>query len=296
MQYTNEFDLPQPIVDAIVEDDYNRGECNISVTQLWKPPRIVRLENLHGSELRSDIIDNIWSLLGKAVHVILERAEREAITEKRLFIHREGWTISGKFDRLVLHQGKLSDYKVTSAWSVAKDVRETDWEEQLNTYAHILREHNIEVKKLEVVAILRDWRKREAQSSPEYPKKQVEIVPLRLWTKDEAEAKICSRIHLHQNAASSLPECTDSDRWKRGGSFAVLKEGRKRAVRVFDNFVDAEHWRVTQNDCGKMSVESRPPQFIRCESYCVVAPFCSQWKNEPHNPASNHAEMMKGLD
>lgn len=277
MKLTNKYNLPQPIVDAVANDDYDRGDCDLSVTQLWKSPRIVELERQHADKITSDAIDNIWSLLGKAVHEILRRADTTAITEKRLFVEIDGYIISGAFDRMVLLDGLLQDYKVTSSWSVAKDLKDSDWAEQLNTYAYILRRHGVDIKALQVIAILRDWLKREAAKNPDYPQKQVETVDLPLWSDEKCEAALRERVALHKAAKEALPLCSDKDRWTRPPKIAVMKTGNKRAVKLFDDEGAATAWIAEQKDSGKLYLDKRAAQYVRCESYCGVAPFCSQY-------------------
>jgi len=279
MKLTNKFNLPQPIADAVANDDYTKGDATLSVTQLWKSPRIVELERVYGDKLSTDVIDNIWSLLGKAVHEILRRAETVAVTETRLYVEIDGYRISGAFDRLVIDNGLLQDYKVTSAWSVAKDLKETDWAEQLNTYKYILRRHGMEVKALQVVAILRDWMKREAAKNPDYPQKQVEVVDLPLWTDEEAFEKLAERVALHKAAREKLPLCTDAERWARPAKVAVMKGDNKRATKICDTEAEAIEWMGQQSDSKKMFLVNRPAEYIRCNSYCAVAPFCSQFRD-----------------
>jgi hypothetical protein len=40
--------------------------------------------------------------------------------------------------------------------------------------------------------------------------------------------------------ASEVPPCTPEERWGRPTRFAVMKQGQKRAVRVFDTREEAE--------------------------------------------------------
>jgi hypothetical protein len=96
--------LPEAVYNAVRADDYTRGECDLSVTQLISPPRIVELRRRHEQELEEDASDRIWLLIGKVAHGILERAAPSgaAFTEERLFIDIDGWRISGAFDSLVL--------------------------------------------------------------------------------------------------------------------------------------------------------------------------------------------------
>ena len=291
MKLTNKYNLPQPIVDAVANDDYDRVTCDLSVTQLWKSPRIVELEHLHGDKLTTDAIDNIWSLLGKSIHEILRRADTTAITEKRLFVEIDGYIISGAFDRMVLLDGLLQDYKVTSSWSVAKDLKDSDWAEQLNTYAFILRRHGVDTKALQVVAILRDWLKREAAKNPEYPQKQIEVVDLPLWDDDKCLRLLQERVAMHKAAKEALPLCSDKDRWTRPPKVAIMKSGNKRAVKLFDTEGEAVAWIALQKDSGKLYTEKRTATHIRCESYCPVAPFCTQYGGGNINLDGNSEDL-----
>ena len=47
MRWTNEHDLPEPLYRAIIDDPYDKGDAELSVTQLLLPPRIVLLQNLN---------------------------------------------------------------------------------------------------------------------------------------------------------------------------------------------------------------------------------------------------------
>ena len=79
MRITNNLGLPQPIVDAVSNDDYTRGIANISATGLLAPPRQAALLEAHGADLEEDASDRIFSLFGKAIHGILENGGLNAV-------------------------------------------------------------------------------------------------------------------------------------------------------------------------------------------------------------------------
>ncbi len=294
MTITNRLNLPQPLVDAVVNDEYTRGEADISVTGLLSPPRQAVLKEQHAHEITEDVVDRIWSLLGQAVHVILERADSSGITEERLFMDLYGWRISGQFDRLSLTDGVLQDYKVTSTYTIVYGDRLAEWEAQLNLYALLAREHGREIKGIEVVAILRDWMKSKVEPGGNYPPAQVAVVPLELWTPERQLAFLQERVSLHQKARFHLPECTREERWQKDDKWAVMKEGRKSALRVLDSKQEAWDWAdengathqpdpETTNGAplelrGGISIQLRPGESTRCESYCPAAPWCDQFK------------------
>ena len=97
-----------------------------------------------------------------------------------------------------------------------------------------------------------------------------------LWTEEKCEFYLDERIRLHQAARVELPLCTPEERWATADSWALLKEGRKTAVRLFDKEADAQA--ALQAAGAKHTVEHRPGRNVRCESYCSAAPFCDQYQ------------------
>lgn len=267
---TNKHGLPVPLINAMKNDPYTRGRSDISVTQLIQPPQPRKL--LKGREIEEDASDLIWRLLGQAVHTILERAyPGTAIVEKRLFSEVLGWVVSGQFD--VFDNGTLSDYKITSVYAYGRV--KPEWENQLNLLAALARRNSMDVKKLEIVAIFRDWRPKEALSD-DYPSSQVAVVPVQLWPEEKATAYLEERVRVHQ--MENPPPCSDEERWAQPEKWALMMKGRKRAVKLFETkpeitLLDGQYW------------EHRPGAFRRCESYCAAAPFCQQWQGEQKEAA-----------
>lgn len=272
MKYTNHSNLPQPLVTAVTQDPYSRGNADISVTQLISPPRKIALEAKHFDELEEDVSDRIWSLIGQSVHHILERANKTAIAERRLSMKVEDWIVSGAMDA-VYSSGLLQDYKVTSVWQVINGLKE-DWENQLNCYAALLRENGESVTKLQVVAILRDWSVNKAREGGNYPESQVVVIDVPLWPAHFASRWIKDRVILHQQARIILPECSSEDRWEKPTVYAVMKPDRKSAVRLLE---DESSAKAMAAGIDKGFVVKRPGESTRCTSYCSVARFCTQW-------------------
>ena len=118
MKVTNHFNLPGPLINAIKGFDKaykdSRGDTQISVTELISPPLIRRLKKEHWDEIEEDASERVWSILGSAVHSILEHAGSENdLTEERLFLEVDKVKVSGQAD-LYEANGTLSDYKITS--------------------------------------------------------------------------------------------------------------------------------------------------------------------------------------
>lgn len=266
---TNVHALPAAIVAAVQNDPYTGGG-DISVTKLIDAPQRRVLWSKHHDHIVEDVSERIWSLLGQAVHHILERAETGAKVEERLFAEVEGWVLSGQFDRLHLGDKTLQDYKVTTVYK--KDGSET-WTQQLNVLRWLAYQNGYEVDHLEIVAIFRDWRKTDADRKSDYPPAAVHVIPVETWPLDVTEVFIKDRIHKHQAARGGmLTPCTSEERWYSGTKYAVIKPGNKKAYRVWDETPPAEE--IPEG----FVVQERPGEFKRCQHYCDVAAFCPQWQ------------------
>lgn len=75
MKITNKANLPEGIVNTIKNDSYSKGDADYSASQLSTPPQIMQLMRLNGDKIEVDVADEIWKLLGSAVHYILERGQ-----------------------------------------------------------------------------------------------------------------------------------------------------------------------------------------------------------------------------
>ena len=291
MKITNKFNLPEPVYKALIADNYSRGESNRSVTQLIDSPRKRILCAEYDDQIEEDASDLVWRVFGTAVHHIFEEQASGAYTpEERLFAEVDGWVISGAID-IQKDEGNahvtLSDYKTTSVWSVIFGKKE--WHNQLNFYAWLVEQARpVTVKALKVVAVLRDWKKREAEKDPKnYPAAPIIVVDIPLWTEGERDNYVRERVRIHQDAefdrltGADLPFCTPEERWVRPSKVAVMKGKNKRAVRVFDSKEDAEQLVADSDPADKLWVEERVGEAVRCaQGYCGAAPWCNQYLSE----------------
>lgn len=281
MRLTNRLGLPDAIVQAVRNDSYSSGDADMSVTTLLKPVRIVAMERSMEGELVEDAADRIWSLMGQVVHGILERADTTGITERRLTMEVEGWKISGQMDRY--QDGVLQDYKVVTGYKFKGGGVPEEYEAQINVYAELLRQNGHEVKRLEIVGILRDWSKLEARRDHEYPQQQVVVREVKLWEAEKVQAFVRDRVILHKQAQVALPECSPEERWARPGVYALMKVGQKKAVKLYDNAADADAHAST---AANLLVVFRPGQNVRCSNYCSVAHVCTQFSALSAAPSS----------
>lgn len=272
MQITNLTKLPEPLVKAVSQKRAPL-HAQISVTELINPPQMRALMLKHWSELTEDASERIWATMGQLMHKLLEEHGRESeghLIEHTLSSEVEGFTVTGTLD-LYRRDGVLTDYKFVSVWTTIDGVKR-EWEQQLNLYAELLRRHGYAVTRLEIVAIYRDWSKMRAQDSS-YPKSQVKVFEVPLWSEDVAAKFLEERVRLHKLAEEgAFIECSAEERWERSTKYALMKRGRKSAIRLFDTH-EAATVAVSQSD---HYIETRPGASIRCEAYCSVAAFCQQ--------------------
>lgn len=281
MKLTNKYGLPEGYCQAVRDDPYDKGESRYSVTELIGPPLIRLLRERHWDELEEDVSDRVWSLFGQVSHGILERAARATgnvdFVEKRLFIERMGVKVGGQIDLCTTNDTFttiITDYKTTSVYSVMSGGK-SEWEQQLNLYAHICRENKIPVDGLEIVALLRDWRPSELVKKPGYPPVPVQAIKIPLWDVDRAEKYLMARIQLHleADAMAAAPVCSPEERWERPAKWAIMTPGKERASKVCDTYQEAANLRKSNQ-----TIEKRPGMAIRCQSYCPVAKFCEYGK------------------
>jgi len=282
MTITNNFGLPDPVFRALSHDGYTPGtkKADISVTTLIGPPKINQLKKRHDDKIVVDASDMIWALLGQSVHKVVELATgEEDMSEKRLYKEVNGWTLTGQTDLYETGNKTISDFKVTSVFSFLLGGK-AEWEAQINLNAMLWREYGYEVKKGQIVAILRDWQASKAEFDKEYPQCQMHIVDIPLWDNEECLRYATERIKLHQAAAAmpddTIPACDPKERWAKPDTFAIKKDGNKRAAKVCETLEEAEKLLPTYG--AKHSIEKRSGGDMRCERYCSVAPFCHYYK------------------
>lgn len=290
MKITNNHNIPGAIYDVIAGKNYDITKTStdsISVTTLIDSPRIAQLKRRHWAEIEEDASDRLWALLGDAVHAVLEKAKRpDALMEESLSVEIDGMKLRGRVD--MYENGIVKDYKITSVWSFilnGKNSVKVEWERQLNAYAYLYRKSGFDVKGLEINAILRDWKDRDAKDNADYPKIPFISVKIPLWTLEQQEHYLSSRICAHKSAqtedASRLPLCTAEERWQKPDKWAIYKNSNVRALRVFDKEDDAIDYATSyahDNPKERIRIEKRPGEDTRCLNYCNVRRFCDHYK------------------
>lgn len=279
--------LPTPVLEAIKNRPYDKGDADISITGLQTPPRITQLLDRLGDEVEQEAADLIYALEGSAMHSVFEWASSTMDSdnfhfEKRLFAEIDGWKVSGQMDLIDLQQKLIQDYKRCSYWVGVYGIKE-EWTQQLNGYRWLCHKNGIDIERLEICAVYRDWSKEKAwRGERGYPQKGIEIFHIDVWPLDRAEAWIKERVAIHQKAiltaTSKLPLCTPEERWEKKGQFAVEVKGEKKARKLEATRQDALNWmaeHLQPSDISKATVIQRDGYPKRCIGWCPVRKQCS---------------------
>jgi len=281
MILTNKLKLPQALVN-MAQNDYIYGPNEYRVTSLLKGIRETILERRHFKEIEQDVSDMIWLLFGKAVHSILENHTESAyeFKEERLKIPIGNYILSGQFDLYNAKEKKITDYKTASVWKIIFQEFE-DWRKQTLIYAYMLRQIGFDVNKAEIIALLKDHSKRDAKIKPGYPPLPVQKITFEFTIQDFIDIEKWLKQRFAEIAEAEklpddeLPLCTPEERFNSGDKYAVMKKGRKTALRVLDSKEEAEQW---MNDNGGDYIEERPGEDKKCMDYCAVCEFCNYYK------------------
>lgn len=289
MKLTNKTGLPETYVEVVKKYvNYSNHGNDLSVTQLIDSPKLVRLKMRHMDEVQEDVSDLFWSMLGTVAHNVLEQHSAVLdLAEERLVMEHEGVKLSGKFD--AYHEGVVTDYKLTSVYSVQMESKSDSWEKQLNCYAHLLRNAGYDVHTVQIFAMMRDWQKSKAKFDDKYPSAPVQLIKLKLWEPAFAEQFIRDRIMMHKATFHApdefLPDCSEAEMWAQPDTWAVKIGTNKNAYRVFNNKSMAHTCieGLSPDRKGAAFIEHRNGKRTRCLEYCLVNSWCQQYQDYVKN-------------
>jgi hypothetical protein len=279
MKLTNKLNLPEMIVQA-VHNERNYDDFTYSVTEILNPVRVILLNRMYKDQVVEDVSDRIFALLGTATHYIVEQYDSDnSLSEERLKVNIDGYNVTGQFD--IYENEILYDIKTASVWSSVYKSNYDKWEQQLNIYRYLLHKAGFEVKGLKIVAVYRDWSTGQAKRGGNYPPNQVEVIDFDIWDLDKTECFIKKQLNEIDKyigvSDDELPVCSPEDRWATPTKYAVMKTGRKSAVKLFDEIDKATEYLREKKD-NKLYIDTRVGTDKRCVSYCPVNKFCSYYK------------------
>lgn len=287
---TNKLNLPQPFVDAATSS--HRYKPNrYSVTEVLGGTCEAVLKRRHAGEGEEDVSDRLWAVLGSAVHKVLEMAQSAPEQHQEQWIcvpvtvptadGKKTYQLSGIFDLFDEATGTVTDWKVTSVYTVLfRDFEK--WRKQVLAYCWMLRQKGYDAHRGQIVAMLRDHNMRKARTEKDYPPHPVFVIEWDFTEEEIAQAGAgIADWYLEAKAQEALPDdelepCSPEARWHKPDTWAVVKDGNKRAARVLD---DPDEASVLCDQLAKKTgkthhVEFREGEDTRCQSYCSVAQFC----------------------
>ena len=273
MILTNEHNVPEALYNTIKKNIYKPTNEYTRVTELISPPLIKALTIKHWDEITVDASEFLWSVLGQAVHFILEGGTPEsALGEERLeWEHPKFGMLTGKSD--VYHDGEIQDWKVTSVFSFQLGLKK-EWEAQLNVYKFLWEQNHFPVDRLTINAILRDQMRSKAKFDLTYPQIPFLSMSITTWKEEELYDYIMERFTIH----SLTPiECTPYEKWEKPTTYAVKKKGNKKATRVLKTEQEAKTYIDNIKDekiQALMEIEVRKGECTKCEGYCTPRKFC----------------------
>lgn len=288
MKLTNELNLPQPFVDAATSD-YQYTDKRYSVTSVLKGTREAILQRRHSEEIETDVSEMVWAIFGSAVHKILEQSEETADQLKENWLSVEvqnGYELSGIFDLYDDATGTVTDYKTATVWKfIYKEF--DDWRTQCLAYVWLLRKIGFNARRGEIVGMLKDHSKTKAKTDHTYPQHPVQRIVWNFTDKDLEgfeswlKAKFAEIEAAEKLSDDDLPLCSDVERWHNPDKYAVMKEGRKTAVKLYDSEEEANA-RVEAEGKG-FYVEHRKGEDSKCLNYCSACEFCNHYKELMNN-------------
>ena len=280
MKVTNILGLPQAFVDAVSVERHNEKGCYSATTILHGACETI-LQERHYDEIEVDASDSIWAVFGSAVHSIFEK--QNTGTEKESFYsfpvsHSK---VTGRVDSYDPQIQTLHDFKTASVWKI-QFADFDDWYKQGMIYAWLMKKNGVEVKRCEFIALLKDHSKSKAKVDPNYPQLPTYIYRFDVTETGLAEIekfifdKVAELEKAELLADEELPPCTKEERWQGEDKFAVMKEGRKTAIKLFDSKEEAEK---NMASLGGTYIEERTAEPKKCvDGYCVCRNYCPFYK------------------
>lgn len=282
MILTNELNLPQAFVNACSTERHNK-KGSYSATTLLKDVKEIILQERHYEEIVVDVADQVWAIWGTAVHAIFEKQNDLNFKEEFFETKVLNSKVTGRVDSYDLENETLYDFKTASIWKVKMNDFD-DWRKQGLIYAWLMSKNGLNVKKCRFIALLKDHSKTEAERSSEYPQKPVYVFEFNVFKKDleEIEKMVYNKVQALEEAENKtddeIAECSKECRWATDGKYAVMKQGRKTAVKLFsENEKELAEAFVTLQGAGAY-IEHRKGENKKCKNYCSACKFCNFYK------------------
>ena len=282
MKIRNKNDLPQALVNAISISQHNKEGC-YSATTLLHGVREILLTKRHWNEIEVDVEDCIWQIFGTAVHLVMEKAPDNTFKEEYFEVPVSKSKLTGQIDCYDMEHELIIDWKTASVWKI-KYNNFDDWQKQGMLYAYLLHENGLSAKYCEFIALLKDYSQAEANRNNKYPQSKCYKYGFTVTPEDIEITKnyVLKKIKMIEECTGlmddELPVCSKEERWADDEKWAVMKEGRKSAIKVCNDEKTAQD--MAERLGSRHYVQYRPAVSRKCEGYCICKDFCSFYNNQ----------------
>lgn len=270
---TNKQNLPQALINFYNAKNKDREyvQNRFSVTELLMPTREIQLTRLHASEISEDSSDIVMSLLGTAVHKILEENATDN-AEVKFEVNIGDDVVVGISD--LITEDAIEDYKVSSVSKVMrKDFEEYRLQGLMYAYLNYVKTGEMK-RKLKFHVLMRDWSKLKANKVNDYPMSALYLYQYEIQESDYIYAEKYIKEKIKDIKQNRNAVCTDKEKWYTGDKYAVYKKiGSKKANAVLDTEQEAHDYITNQCD-GAGEIEVRKGECLKCKYYCKVAKWC----------------------
>jgi hypothetical protein len=308
MKIINDLDMPDHAFKAICKRSRTEPPKldYIGVTTLMGAPLPRYLLARYWYQLEQKASETMNALQGQMGHMLFDKVETETETEIHLKVEFEGQTIHGIADYYDPKLKTLGDAKFKQVNAVtASTIRGSqDLETQLNIYCWMARKMGYTVEHLQGDIYINGWTVYRSYGDSAYPKAPYVKLSIPIWEEAFTEQYVRERLKVHDTVAIKMlrgtdvltagtnnlfvldklaleiPVCTDEERFMQPTKYAVMRDGQKKAVKLFDRNDDAHTWLAAQlyaKPSDKLSVTERKGGYMRCQFYCGVRTVC------PHN-------------
>ena len=284
MKLLNSMNLPQAFCNAVNLERHNEKGC-FSATTLLKGACATILTDRHFDEIEVDVADCVWQIWGTAVHKIFEDSGIDGLKEEKFEVSVSNSKVTGRVDLFDEANGILYDWKTASTYKVSFNDF-SDWKKQGLIYAWLMKQNGIEVKKCRFIALLKDHSKSKAKTDASYPQMPVYNYEFDVTENDLAEietfikSKVAELEALENIPDEKLTPCTEEERWQSPAKFAIMRTGRKTAIKLFDSKEEAEK---NMSALGGTYVEERKSEARRCSDYCSCNMYCPFYQTLSNN-------------
>lgn len=316
MRLTNKANLSLVEVETARRQIYRPVPNVLRVSELIGPPKIKTLMMKHFDEIEVDVTDLKVPLVGTGGHLVHEQTIKDSnmlgvLSEHRMVMSIPGWFIDGdgkvceekdavyqvqlkgSADVINLLTRMLEDFKFVSVFSYIFGCADghLKYQEQFNVYRWLFYMlTGVELVGLQANLTFKDWQEYQKRSNDDYPAFNSMALPIKMWDLDVTKNFVNDRIKLHRE--NPMGDCTAEDRWEKPTTYAIKKEGQKKAVAATNpktkkpmtteaeavEVIYAKGLEKQYNDGkGSITIECRPGDCTRCSRFCHASAFCDQY-------------------